>query len=220
MADHSITAVIADDHKVVAAGVQSWCAEADPPIRVIDAGGSPAGLWTGPGRDADVVILDLQLERGHHELGELRRLTEVGRKVVVYTQTADSATAVQCIELGALAYVTKKEGSEHLVTAIRAAARGQAYTPPSLGGALAGDTGPDRPQLTQREADALRAWFASSSKVLAAQMLNIKPTTIETYIERARVKYAHAGRPAPTKSKLVARALEDGLITLAELSDS
>lgn len=64
----------------------------------------------------------------------------------------------------------------------------------------------------------LRAWFVSSSKELVAAKLNITVKTVDTYITRARVKYANVGRAARTKSELVGRALDDGLITLAELN--
>ncbi|GLW89592.1 DNA-binding response regulator [Actinokineospora globicatena] len=188
-----------------------------PPIELIEVGPDLAGVWTGPGAGAAVVILDLQLGAGHPEFGALRRLADVGRRVVVYTQAADADTATRCVELGALAYVTKREGGEHLVAAIHCAADGRAYTPPSLGGVLAADTRVDRPRLTPMEVATLRAWFASSSKRLAAAMLRISPKTIETYLDRVRTKYACVGRQAPTKSALVARALEDGWITLDEL---
>lgn len=213
----AITAVLVDDHEVVTEGVRSWCASADPPIDLIEAGARLGAVWTGPGRDADVVIMDLQLTGGAQEFGELRRLTQAGRRVVVYTGDGNRATAVKCIGLGALAYVAKSEGRGHLVAAVRAAAAGRAYTPPSLSGAIAADDGAGRPRLAPMELEALRAWFASSSKGLAAAMLGISPRTVDTYIERVRVKYAAVGREAPTKSALVARALEDGLVTLEEL---
>jgi DNA-binding NarL/FixJ family response regulator len=215
-----ITAVIVDDHAVVAAGVGTWCAAADPPINIINAGSNIGDVWTGPGSLAEVVIFDLQLSPGRQEFGELRRLIDAGRRVVVYSQTADRETSIKCIELGALAYVTKLEGSDHLVAAIHAAAGGRAYTPPSLSGAIAADASPNRPRLTKMEVAALRAWFASSSKKLAAEMLGIKPSTIESYIDRVRIRYANAGRPAPTKAALVTRALDDGIITLNELREA
>ena len=59
MADEGIVAVIVDDHPAIVAGVERWCADADPPIRLIDAGHDPARARAGPGRDAQVVILDL-----------------------------------------------------------------------------------------------------------------------------------------------------------------
>ncbi|UVS80283.1 response regulator transcription factor [Actinokineospora sp. UTMC 2448] len=215
-----ITAVIVDDHAAIAAGVRYWCERADPPIALIDADGRLANVWTGPGAAADVVILDLELTPRKPEFGELRRLVDSGRRVVVYSQHADDATVIKCIDLGALAYLTKREGPEHLVPAVRAAAGGAPYTGPSLSGALVADTSPDRPRLSPRETEVLRAWFSSSSKELVAAKLNITAKTVDTHITRVRIKYANAGRAARTKSELVTRALDDGLITLEELSGS
>lgn len=214
--DELITAVIIDDHEVVVAGVGAWCAAATPPIGVIDVGDRVAAAWTGPGAEADVVILDLPLgPRDPQRFTELRRLVQAGRRVVVFTRDAERGTALRCITLGALAHVAKSEGRDHLVAAVRAAARGERYTPPSRSGAV--DDDPARPQLTPMEVKALRAWFASSSKNLAAGLLGISVKTLDTYIARARDKYDAKGRSARTKSALVTRALEDGLVTLEEL---
>jgi DNA-binding NarL/FixJ family response regulator len=220
IADTMITAVIVDDHVAIAAGVRSWCENAVPPIGIIDAGARLSDVWTGPGAAADVVVFDLELVPGNPDFGELRRLVDSGRRVVVYSQHVDNATAIKCIDLGALAYLTKREGPDHLVAAIKAAARGEPYTPPSLCGALLADDDTRRPQLSPREMQVLRAWFASSSKELVAARLHITVKTVDTYIARVRVKYANVGRPARTKSELVSRALDDGIITLAELNGS
>ncbi|KAB8196771.1 response regulator [Nonomuraea phyllanthi] len=217
-ADEVITAVIVDDHAAIAAGVRYWCSQATPPIELIDAGDRLADVWTGPGAAADVVIFDLELVPRRPDFGELRRLVDSGRRVIVYSQHTDNETAIKCVDLGALAYLTKREGPEHLVPAVRAAARGEAYTAPSLSGAFIADDSPSRPNLSQRETEVLRAWFVASSKELVAAKLNITVKTVDTYIARVRVKYANVGRPAPTKSDLVSRALDDGLVTLAELN--
>ncbi|WP_431932884.1 LuxR C-terminal-related transcriptional regulator [Nonomuraea jabiensis] len=74
---------------------------------------------------------------------------------------------------------------------------------PSLSGAFIADTAADRPQLSQREVEVLRAWFVSSSKELVAAKLNITAKTVDTYIARVRMKYANVGRAARTKSELV-----------------
>lgn len=90
--------------------VRSWCAGADPPIDLLWAGPHPRALWTGSGAQAAVVVLDLQLSEGKREFDSLQRLVDAGRQVVIYTQDGDKRTALQCIRLGALAYVTKSEG--------------------------------------------------------------------------------------------------------------
>jgi DNA-binding NarL/FixJ family response regulator len=220
MAGDCITAVIVDDHVAIAAGVRYWCERARPPIELIDAQARMANVWTGPGADADVVIFDLELVPKNPDFGELRRLVDYGRRVVVYSQHSDSRTVLKCVNLGALAYLTKTEGPEHLVPAIHAAADGRPYTAPSLSGVLIADDDPSRPRITHREAEVLRAWFACSSKELVAAKLNISVKTVDTHIERVRIKYANAGRAAPTKSDLVTRALHDGLIALAELGEA
>ncbi|MFC0528604.1 response regulator [Phytohabitans kaempferiae] len=219
MAGDRITAVIVDDHAAIAAGVRYWCERAEPPIELIDAEARMANVWTGAGALADVVIFDLELVPKNPAFGELRRLVDAGRRVVVYSQHADSQTVLKCVNLGALAYLTKTEGPDHLVPAIHAAADGRSYTAPSLGGVLVSDDDPSRPHLSQRETEVLRAWFASSSKDLVAAKLNISVKTVDTHIERVRVKYANVGRAARTKSELVTRALHDGLITLADLGE-
>ncbi|WNV84638.1 response regulator transcription factor [Umezawaea sp. Da 62-37] len=212
-----LTAVVVDDHPAVRAGVAYWLTSGTPPIAVLDSGEDVSVAWLGEGATADVVILDLHLGGPTPVLGDLRRLVEAGRNVVVYSMRADDEIALHCLELGALCYLTKAEGADHLVEATRAAARGDAYTPPSLAGALAGDSSDHRPALSARETEVLVEWFQSESKDFVAQRLGITASTVNSHLERIRVKYAQIGREAPTKAALVARAIQDGLIGVDEL---
>lgn len=216
MAD-DVTAVVVDDHPVVRAGVAHWLSTAQPPITLVAQGDHAEVAWTGPGTAAQVVVLDLHLGGSTPALPALRRLVEDGRNVVVYSMRADDETALQCMEIGALSYLTKSEGADHLVQAVRAAAAGQSYTPPALAGALAGDRSETRPALSPRETEVLVEWFQSESKEFVAQRLNITLSTVNSHLERIRVKYAAIGRQAPTKAALVARAVQDGLIGLDDL---
>lgn len=213
-----ITAVIVDDQVAITAGVRFWCEQAAPPISLLDAGGRLADVWIGPGATAGVVIFDLELVPGFPDFGELRRLVQSGRRVVVYSQRVDDATASKCIELGALAYLPKRDGHEHLIPAIRAAAQGRSYAAPPRPAVHLADDGSSRPRLSTREVQVLRAWFAAPSKDVVAAELHITVKTVDTYIGRVRMKYADVGREARTKSDLVSRALDDGIITLAELN--
>lgn len=74
----------------------------------------------------------------------------------------------------------------------------------------------DRPALSAREVEVMLGWLAADSKEEAAARLFISASTVSTHVARIRAKYAAAGRPAPTKAHLLARALQDGYTTLAE----
>lgn len=164
------------------------------------------------------MVLDLQLSDWHTVSWDaLVDLVAAGRRVVVYTMREDRETALRCLDAGCATFLTKAEGERHLVAAVRAAARDLPYVPPALAGAMSADDTHGRPRLTDREREVLLAWFPCESKQLVAARCNLSPRTVEGYIDRVRVRYARAGRPAPTKAALVARALQDGLIELDDL---
>ena len=79
-----VTVVLVDDHPVVHDGVRAWL-EQDPEHRVelVAAGDDVEVAWTGPGRTADVVLLDLNLH-GTMAVPEVSRFAEAGRRVVVH----------------------------------------------------------------------------------------------------------------------------------------
>ncbi|MFB7231407.1 response regulator [Streptomyces fimicarius] len=212
-----LSTVIVDDHPAVRAGVTHWLTTGTPPIRVAASGEDVRVAWTGEGASADVVILDLHLGGPAPAMSELRKLTEAGRRVVVYSMRVDDETVLQCLELGALSYLTKAEGEGHLREATLTAGEGRAYTPPSLAGAMAGDRSASRPTLSAREREVLIEWFQSESKVFVGRRLGISPHTVNTHLEHIRLKYAMSGRQAPTKAALLARAIQDGLVELDDL---
>ncbi|WP_255450016.1 response regulator transcription factor [Skermania sp. ID1734] len=73
------------------------------------------------------------------------------------------------------------------------------------------------PGLSAREIEVLLAWIQSDSKSEVARRLYIAAGTINTHLTRIRMKYQNVGRPASTKAALLARALQDGYITLEQL---
>ena len=86
-----------------------------------------------------------------------------------------------------------------------------------MGKTLANGSTLGRINLSEREKEVLVAWFQTESKELVGKRLFIAPTTVRTHLQRARAKYAGAGRSAPTKSALLARAIEDGILSLNDL---
>jgi DNA-binding NarL/FixJ family response regulator len=212
-----ITTVVVDDHPAVIAGVQAWCGLADPPIKVLASGANVSVAWLDPGNLADVVVFDLQLDVTGPAYGDLKRLVDAGRQVVVYSMRSDRETVLTCLDIGGFTFLTKAEGEDHLVAAIQAAAANTPYTPPALSGAFGTDDRPHRPRLSPRESQVLLEWFHCESKEMVARKLNLTVRRVNACLERVRIKYANVGREAPTKAALVARAIQDGLVRADEL---
>jgi two-component system nitrate/nitrite response regulator NarL len=215
----TVTVALVDDHPVVLEGMRAWLAQ-DPEGRIeLVASGDDVAAVTGEGAGAgaDVVLLDLMLH-GRLALDAVTRLADAGRRVVVYSEHTDDATVLSVLERGAFAFLAKKEAREHCVTTILHAAGDRPYVPPQAAGTMAADDRPDRPALSEQERAALLLWFQSMSKAAVAARMGIAESTVRQYVSRARIKYANAGRPAPTRTQLLARAIEDGLIRADEVT--
>jgi DNA-binding CsgD family transcriptional regulator len=74
-----------------------------------------------------------------------------------------------------------------------------------------------RPALSPREVEVLLRWLQCDSKNAVAADLYLSIGTVNTHLARIRAKYNQVGRSAPTKAALVARAVQDELISLDEL---
>ena len=211
---------VVDDHEVIHAGIHLWCAQARPVIRI-------AGNYTSaqtfleqhPRADNRIqsMVLDLELSSRRADFESLERIVDAGHRVVVHSHLVDDEIILRCLDMGALSYVTKTEGRVHLLDALVDAGSDIAYTAPRMAGALSNDRHPGRPNLTGREKDVLLAWFQTESKDLVAERLSVGPATVRTYLQRVRARYAAVGRPAPTKAALLARAIQDGIISVDDI---
>ena len=210
-----------DDHAVIRDGIAGWCRTATPPIYVVADYTNPHDFLADHPRNdraaADVVILDLQFEQNAPDLRSLETLCNNGFRIVVYSQHTNPALVLDCLDLGAVTYLSKGEAREHLVAAIHAANDDRPYLSPTMAKAMSNDTRTQRPSLSPREREVLLCWFQTESKILTGQRLFITAGTVNTHLGRIRTKYAKAGRAAPTKAALVARAIQDGIITAEDL---
>ena len=216
----AVRVAIIDSHDVVHAGVRAWFSQAHPPINFIGEFRDPAEfaeLYPSPAAGPDVVLFDLRGGDDGPALEALHRLCKAGHRVVVFSHLSSNDVILKSLELGATTYLTKLEGKTHLIEAIHSASSTTPYVGPAAARALLNNHSARRPKLSEREKEVLVAWFRTGSKDLVGERLFIAPSTVRTHLQRARAKYAAVGRPAPTKSALLARAIEDGILSLADL---
>lgn len=213
-----VTVAIIDDHDVVHAGIEAWCSQAKPPIALVAHFRHPREFFAtaDEAKRIDVVLLDPYVD-GRFDFAAVHMLCQTDQQVVIYSHFATDGTILTSLELGAVSYLVKSEGKRHLIEGIHAAGSARPYLGPRMARALLNDRVSGRTKLSEREKEVLRAWFQTESKELVAQRLHIASTTVRTHLQRARAKYALGGRPAPTKSALLARAIEDGILSLDEV---
>jgi DNA-binding NarL/FixJ family response regulator len=209
-----------DEHDVVRTGLQAWLAGELPDVRVVGSFSGPLDFftWLPAGLGIDALVTEIQ-EDGHApDMRSLRRLCDTGLPVIVYSHLSSDEVVLAAVEAGAVSYVSKAEGKAHLIAAVaNLTGGGLPYIGPRMAEALGRGNSGRRICLSEREKEVLVAWFQTESKDEVGRLLHIAPATVRTHLQRIRAKYAHVARPASTKSALLARAIEDGIIGLSDL---
>ncbi|KAB2352504.1 response regulator [Actinomadura rudentiformis] len=212
--ERAVTIAVIDDQDVVLSGVRSWIAE-DPGRRVeiVHIGTDLDTLDTGPAATADVLVIDLRIG-GELVFDQIAALAREGRRIVVFSQYSEHHIVHRAVTAGARAYISKEanEGRRHLIEAILAVAGGETYTTPSQAGAMLAATGRHRPTFSEQELRSMRLWLGGLTRAAVARQMGISEHTVKQYLERARDKYAKAGREASTRIALYREALRDGIV--------
>ncbi len=218
--DRTVRIALIEDTDVVVEGVRAWVG-ADPQgrVEIVATGDSIEAVLAGPGKDADVVVLDLELD-GTMVTDRVAELSDLGYRVIVFSVHVKPLVVQAVMEAGACAFLDKRTEREQFVDTVVSVAEDWPYVTPSMaGGLLAGV------HLSDRERQALQYLFQGMDQASIARRLRkadgqpISMTTVKTYIERARAKFAAAGRPCRSNFTLLARCVEDGLIRPEEIDD-
>ena len=224
--DSAVRVALIEDHDVVIEGVRAWIA-ADPDKRaeIVAEGRSIDAVVDGSGTDADVLVLDLELGDARPGGGRLvtdrvAGLCDAGYRVVVFSVHVEPLIVQQVMAAGASAFLDKRTERAQFVDTVAAVARDLPVVTPSMAGGMLHAV-----RLSDRERQALQYWFQGMDHAAIARRLTkpggepISPATVKQYIERARAKFAAAGRPCRSQFALLARCMELGLIRSEEISD-
>lgn len=197
-----------DDHQFTIDGLQvrlADCADID----LVAHASTVADLFAEPAA-LDLVVLDLRLRDGSSPTGNVEAIRQRGVPVLVLTSGEDPYLVREAARAGVLGVIRKSRSPEEIVDAIRAAVRGEVVPTTDWAAAIDGDPEIDLVDLSPQHRKVLELYAAGETATRVASDLKISRETVNDYLRRIRTKYADAGRPAPTKSELYKRALEDG----------
>ena len=205
----TVTVLICDDHAVVREGLRLILA-GEAGIDVVGEASDVEGVRRSLAEHApDVLLLDINLggESALKRIPELRQEAP-GTAIVVLTMQKEPFYAREALEGGATGYVLKESAAGELVRAIRAAAAGETYLQPELGGALLKPQRGDQTEpLSKRELEVLRLIGLGHTNTEISAKLFLSVRTVESHRARIHEKLGVTGR-----AELVRYALDHGLI--------
>lgn len=190
------TAIIVDDHTVIAAGLNNYFKTVEGPQIIFTAKSEQEALdfVQKPEFNAEktVAIVDLNLAGGY-TFNLITKLKKCGLHCIVYTMYESSAFAMRSMECGASAYIFKSSDMSELLSAINAIENGKTYVPKSL-------------EADIEKAATLTAALSAKEKIVyeyvvhgmnnleIAKLMGISHRTIENYIVHIYDKTGAANR--------------------------
>jgi len=222
--DRPTRVMIVDDQALVRAGFR-MVLDAEPDIDVVaECADGLAALEALPGRDVDVVLMDIRMPR-LDGIEATRRVVERGDtpKVLVLTTFDLDEYVYAALRAGAAGFLLKDAGPSELLSAIRAVHTGDAVVAPGptrrlLDRFLPVLATPVQPAgierldvLTEREREVLEAVGKGLNNTEIAASFFVAEATIKTHIGRILAKLGLRDRV-----QMVVLAYETGLVRIGD----
>jgi DNA-binding NarL/FixJ family response regulator len=204
-----IRLILADDHALFREGLKSLLKH-EPDVTIVAETARIDELLRLVGStSADVLLLDLQMERS--SLAEIESLAE-RIAVIVVTASELIGDALAAIRLGARAVVLKRFAVETLMSAIRSVAAGDVWLPPSVQGELATRLRqPSMNPLSAREEEVVRFVALGLRNAEVGKRLLISEQTVKTHLNNVFQKLGIQDRV-----ELTVYAIRTGIIGVHE----
>jgi DNA-binding NarL/FixJ family response regulator len=186
---------LVDDHPIVRRGFQLLIS-LEPDLSVCgEADSGPAAFEKMVSLKPDVAVVDLALKSSSGlELIKQARPQLPDMKILVFTMRAESLYAERALRAGANGYITKEEGAEKAIEAIRLLIQGKPYFSPQLAGfmmaRLSGKAMDRVPfeSLSDRELEIMEMIGNGLGSREIAENLHISIKTIESHREHIKAK--------------------------------
>ena len=193
---------LVDDHPIVRRGLQFMLSLESNMTVCGEAESGGEALEKIPALQPDAVVVDLTLKAssGLDLIKDLRRQCPKA-KILVFSMHDELFYAERVLRSGAHGYITKEEGTEKAVEALRVILQGKKYVSPSVASRLldtmtgpSSDTsGPSIDRLSDRELEVLQLIGSGLGTRAIAEKLHLSVKTIESYREHIKAKLGLGG---------------------------
>jgi DNA-binding NarL/FixJ family response regulator len=179
--------MLADDHRVVRAGLEQLLRNAADMIVVGAASDGAEAVELAQQLRPDVVLMDLSMpEMDGVEATKRIREALPETKVIAFTSFSDRDLILRAIDAGAIGYLLKDADPEELLKGIRAAAEGESpLTPRAAQVVISARTSErSRPELSAREEEVLTLVASGQANKQVARRLDISEKTVKAHLSK------------------------------------
>lgn len=195
-ASTKVRVFLVDDHPIVRRGFQLLLGMERDLMVCGEADSGPAALQKILALKPDVAIVDLSLKASSGlELIKQLRAQALNVKLLVFTMRDEGIYAERALRAGADGYITKEEGTEKAIEAIRLLMQGKRYLSDKVAekmmDTLAGNTpgaGRAVEALSDRELEVLELIGDGLGSRQIAEKLHLSIKTIESHREHMKTK--------------------------------
>ncbi len=214
----SIRVLIADDHKLIRAGLR-LVVDQQPDLSVVgEADDGRQAVELAKSLKPNVVVMDIGMPNLYgieaaRQIGEM----DPGAAVVMLSMHSDESYVLRALSAGARAYLLKDSATTDLVQAIHAVAEGKSFFSPAVSKVLLQDymrklrrSGAEDSYdlLSPREREVLQLIAECKSNKEVASLLNLSVYTVETHRAKIMQKLNLKGVP-----ELILYAVRKGIIS-------
>jgi DNA-binding NarL/FixJ family response regulator len=209
--------LLVDDHAILRDGLK-MVLDAQPGITVVgEAENGREALDLVEELHPDVVVMDIAMPQmnGAEATRQIKRRFPQTR-VVILTMHENQQYLMQIVNAGATGAVLKRSAGSELVTAVKAAARGESFFSPSMASMLLEDyrvrlqedEPDDADMFTEREREVLQLVAEGKTNKEISDLLTVSIKTVQTHRAHIMEKLG-----AHDRTDLVRYAMRKGIIT-------
>ncbi|MGP3924442.1 MULTISPECIES: response regulator [unclassified Streptomyces] len=202
-----IRVLVADDEPLIRAGIRMILTSAEDISVVAEAANGREALELARSHSVDVALLDIQMPvmDGLSALAELRAAAPAVRALIL-TTFGERENVLRALSSGGAGFLLKDSAPGELISAVRAAAGGDAYLSPgatrhvvdSLASGRAAARGEEARRrlevLTARELEVLALLGEGLSNADAGERIHMSEATVKTYVSRILAKLGCGNR--------------------------
>ena len=159
----------------------------------------------------DLAIVDLHLGDGRPPGEVVALFTSNAIPVLVISALNNFESVKSAFSMGATGFVSKDSQTDELGRAIKSVLSGEEWISPTLSSALsAKQSAVD--QLSNQEKKAVILYASGLKLELVARRMNVAPSTVKQYIDRAKAKFQATGIEVRTKTQMYKVLRDEGLL--------